>query len=279
MNPDFKYIDIHGHINFAAYDADREAVIARAKDAGVAMVAVGSQYETSKSAVELANKHDNIFAAIGVHPAHSSASHYDENEFGPEMRDFTLKGEDIDVAKYIELAKDPKVVAIGESGLDFYHCEADSENMQVAAFEKMIDVANAVNKPLMLHIRNGVDKSAYKQAYEILKDQAKVVGNLHFFAGSIEEAKPFLEIGYSFSFTGVLTFTHNYDDVVRYIPDDRIMSETDCPYVSPVPFRGKRNEPVYVIEVVKAIARIKSQPEEVVAEKSMENAQKFFARQ
>ena len=128
----------------------------------------------------------------------------------------------------------------------------------------------------MLHLRNGEGKSAYKDAYEIIARRSKVLGNLHFFAGSIEEAKPFLDLGYSFSFTGVVTFARNYDEVVKYLPLDRIMSETDCPYVSPIPYRGKRNEPANVIEVVKAIAKIRDEDEDSVAKQLVANARKFF---
>jgi TatD DNase family protein len=140
----------------------------------------------------------------------------------------------------------------------------------------MIDVANEVNKPLMLHLRNGSGRSAYLDAYEIIKNRAKVKGNLHFFAGSIAEAKPFLDLGYYFSFTGVITFARSYDEIIKYIPLDRIMSETDCPYVSPMPYRGKRNEPVNVIEVVKWIAKIKELDEEVVRKQIISNAEEFF---
>jgi len=260
-----QYFDIHSHVHFPDYDADREAVIQRAHDAGIAMISVGTDLEVSRKAVELAEKHENMYAAIGLHPTHS-------------------RDESIDMDAFKELASHPKTVAIGECGLDYYRLDEDSRQKQIEAFEKMIDIANEAGKPLMLHIRNSdraasfqnINRSAYKDAYEILKSRAKVKGNLHFYAGSIEETKPFLELGYTFSFTGVLTFTHDYDEVVRYIPIDRIMSETDCPFVTPVPHRGKRNEPYFVIEVVKAIARIKDQPQADVAKQLLENAQKFI---
>ena len=123
----------------------------------------------------------------------------------------------------------------------------------------------------MLHIRN-----AYKDALEILKRHAKVKGDVHFFAGTWEEAQEFLALGFTLSFTGVVTFTHDYDEVVRNTPLDMILSETDCPYITPTPFRGRRNEPMHVREIVKAIARIKGEDEEKVRLQLVENAKRVF---
>lgn len=290
MSKQFLYIDIHGHLNFAAYDSDREETIKRAEDAGVAMITVGTQMDTSKAAISLARAHEGMYAAVGLHPIHTMASHHDVKELGEGGKEFTSRGEAVDKAAYIELARDPKVVAIGECGLDYFRLDDESLAKQRATFETMIDVANEANKPLMLHLRNsqsvsGAQKlqssptssvSAYLDAYEILKDRAKVKGDLHFFAGSIEEARPFLDLGYSFSFTGVITFARAYDEVIRYIPLERIMTETDCPFVAPKSHRGKRNEPAHVIDVVKSLAEIKGLSESEVAEQVMKNARSFF---
>lgn len=277
---EMRYIDIHGHLNFAAYDADRDAVIERARQAEVGIVNVGSEYQTSLKAVELARKNENMWAVVGVHPVHTVPSNHDEQEFGAsgKIKENILsqKGEDIDLNKYVELARDEKVIAIGECGLDYFHLDDELRKEQIKGFEKMIALAEEVKKPLMLHLRNGSGKSAYNDAYEILKNHPNVKGDLHFFAGSIEEAKPFLDLGYYFSFTGVITFARSYDEVIKYIPLNRIMSETDCPYVAPIPYRGKRNEPSYVVEVVKAIAKIKGEEEEKVRVQVLENACKFF---
>lgn len=270
-----KYIDIHGHINFAVYNDDRDEVIRRAKDLNVGMIVVGTQYDTSKSAVDLASKNKEVFATIGLHPVHTSSSDHDEQEF--DNKDFTLRGEIVDYEQYYDLAKHDKTVAIGECGLDYYRISSDLEDKQVKTFETMIELANNVNKPLMLHLRNGSNRSAYLDAYEILKHKSKVLGNLHFFAGNIDEARAFLDLGYFFSFTGVITFARNYDEVLKYIPLDRIMSETDCPYVSPIPNRGKRNEPVNVIDVIKMIAMIRKQDEDLVSSKLLNNAKSFFS--
>lgn len=271
-----KYIDIHGHINFAVYDNDREEVIKRALDKEVVIITVGTQFETSNSAVELSRKYENVYACIGLHPIHTSKSHHDIQEFGQEGKDFTSKGEVVDFERYIGMANESKTVAIGECGLDYYHYTDSDNEKQEKAFISMIDLANSVRKPLMLHLRNGAGKSAYKDAYYIVKDRAVVKANLHFFAGDKSEAKLFLDLGYSFSFTGAITYGTNYVDIIKYLPLDRIMTETDCPYVSPVPNRGKRNEPVNVIDVVKKIAEIKGLEDEVVRVQVMNNAKSFF---
>ena len=293
-----KYIDIHGHLNFAAYDdgkpdlasgqsvvsdsskpdptGGREEAIERARKAGVAMITVGTQIDTSRKAVELAEKYENMYAAIGLHPIHTSQSHHDIWELGEGGREFVSRGEAADIDAYRSLANHPKTIAIGECGLDYYRLDPDSVVKQREAFGSMIDIANESKKPLMLHIRNGSGKSAYNDAFEMIKDRAKVLGNLHFFAGSAVEAEQFLDMGFTFSFTGVITFTRDYDEIVRYLPMDRIMSETDCPYVTPAPHRGERNEPAYVVEVVKAIARIRGEDVEKVGTAIIENARKLF---
>jgi len=271
------YFDLHSHLNFSAYDDDRSDAIMRMNEAGVGTITVGTQYDTSELAVKLAEENENIYASVGLHPIHTSKSHHDSKELGEGGKEFTSRGEIPDIDAYMRLAAHPKVVAIGECGLDYYRCTEETIALQIKFFEQMIDVANQSGKPLMLHIRNGSGKSAYNDAFQILKGRSKVIGNLHFYAGSIEEAKPYLDMGYTFSFTGVITFTRDYDEIIKYLPADRIMSETDAPYVTPNPFRGQRNEPVYVREVVKAIAEIRREDEGQVAKSLLGNAQKFIS--
>ena len=279
----FRYIDIHSHLNFAAFDTDREEVIKRALDAKVAMINVGTQKDTSKKAVELAEKYENgVYAIVGVHPIHTSKSFHDVQELGDGGKEFTSRGEAFDISYYKTLAQNPKVVGIGECGLDCYRESQDSGfKIQERVFRQQIELATEVGKPLMLHLRNGSGRSAYNDAFRLLEScflhrESSAGGNLHFFAGSIEEAKPFLDAGFSFSFTGVITFTHDYNEVIRYLPLDAILSETDSPYVAPVPYRGKRNEPLYVKEVVKAIARIRGEDEEKVRVQILKNAEQLF---
>ncbi len=275
-----KYFDVHSHVNFKAYDEDRDEVIKRAMDAGVFMMNVGTQQDTSAYAVELAEKYDGLYAAIALHPIHTSKSHHDEKELGEGGKEFTSRGEEFDMEFYERLAQSEKVKAIGECGLDYYRLDEASIEKQKEVFIKHIELANKVNKPLMCHIRNGLQKdsdpSAYADAIEILKQYAKVKGDIHFFAGNVEEAKQFLDLGFTLSFTGVITFTKDYDEVVRSIPLDMILSETDCPYITPTPFRGQRNEPIHVREVVKAIARIKGEDEEKVRAQLVLNAKRVF---
>ncbi len=276
---DFKYIDIHSHTNFKAFEEDRDAVIMRALDAGVAVINVGTQIDTSRFAVEMANKYDGVYAIIGLHPIHTGASYHDTKELGEEGKAFTSRGEVFDYENYKKLIVDPKVVAIGECGLDYYRCTEETIAKQKQAFIEQINLANEFNKPLMLHIRNNPESkelNAYSDALEILKEHAKVKGDVHFFAGSLEDAKGFVDFGFTLSFTGVITFTHDYDEVVRQTPLDMIMSETDSPYITPTPYRGKRNEPVYVIEVVKKIAEIKGLNVDDVASQLVANAKRVF---
>lgn len=268
----FKYIDIHSHVNFKAFDEDRDEVIKRAFENNTYVINVGTQVDTSKKAIEMAHKYsEGVYAIIGLHPIHTGASYHDEKELGEGGKEFTSRGEIFDKNIYREMLKDPKVVAIGECGLDYYRMDADSVEKQKKAFIEQIELANEVGKPLMLHIRQ-----AYKDALEILKAHAKVKGDVHFFAGNWEEAKGFLDFGFTLSFTGVITFTHDYDEVIKNTPLDMIMTETDSPYVTPVPYRGKRNEPSYVREVVKRIAEIKGLPEDDVAQAIIANAKRVF---
>lgn len=253
-----KYIDIHGHLNFAAFDADREEAYKRAHEADVGMITVGTDLETSASGVALAESHEGMWATVGIHPTDSPL---EENP----------------VNKLEELARHPKVVAIGECGLDYFHAKPAEFPAQKKIFEEHIILANKVGKPLMLHVRNGAKGlNAYQEAIDILKKHAKVRANFHFFAGTLQDLKDIIEMGNTVSFTGVITFTPDYDGLVKYVPLDRVMSETDCPFVAPAPYRGKRNEPAYVTEVVKAIARIKGEEIDSVAEQIMENAKDFF---
>lgn len=272
-----EYFDIHAHVNFVAFDADRDAAIKRAIEAGVWVVNVGTQADTSRAAVELAEKYEKgMYAIVGIHPVHTSKSFHDVKELGEGNREFTSRGEVFNSTIYRTMTKHPKVVGIGECGLDYYRLEPESEKKQRETFVAQIALANEVGKPLMLHVRNGSGKSAYRDALAILKTDANVKGDFHFFAGGWDEAKEILDAGFFLSFTGVITFARDYDEVVRNAPLDRIMSETDCPYVAPAPYRGKRNEPLYVREVVKKIAEIRREPLERVQEQLVLNAIRFF---
>lgn len=274
-----EYIDIHTHVNLAAFKDDADATTLRSLEQGVGFINIGTQYDTSKRAVDMLTKYPKgVWATVGLHPIHTAGSPYDKDEFDENEKEQIKNGEVFVAERYRELAHHPGVVAIGECGLDYYRDPTEKEiQKQVEAFESQIALANEVGKPLMLHIRNGVSRNAYNDAYTILKKQAKVRGNSHFFAGTLEDAKRFWEMGYSTSFTGVLTFTHDYDEVVKMAPKELIHAETDAPYVAPVPYRGKRNEPLYVQEVVKKISEIRNIPTEILTEQLRKNAEDIFA--
>lgn len=282
-----KYIDIHSHVNFQAFNEDRNEVINRALLNNTWVINVGTQIDTSRKAVELANQYkEGVYAIIGLHPIHTGASYHDVKELGEGGKEFTSRGESFDKAAYRELLKDPKVVGIGECGLDYYRSGEDTILKQKKDFIEQIELANEFNKPLMLHIRNNEKAelvlgdhglyNAYDDALELLKKHAKVKGDVHFFAGTVEHAKAFVEFGFTLSFTGVITFTTDYDEVIKATPLDMIMSETDSPYVTPAPYRGRRNEPAYVREVVKKIAKVKNLDEDEVAAAIVANAKRVF---
>lgn len=261
MSKAIRYIDLHGHLNFPDYDADREDVIERAEKAGVASVVVGTDMESSKKAIELAETHENMWATVGIHPTDVSDA--------------------VDFQELRRLALHPKVIAIGECGLDFFHSEPSDIPAQIEAFERQIAIGNEAKKPLMLHVRSGKkrgegSRNAYAEALDILEKSAKTHFNFHFFAGSPEDMHRCFALGGTISFTGVITFTHDYDDLIKAAPLERLMIETDCPYVAPAPYRGKRNEPSYIVEVSKTIARIRGEDEETVRKRLLENAVKFI---
>ena len=281
MKPAF--IDIHAHVNFNAFKDDREAVIKRALDACVCMINVGTQVDTSRAAIELSEKYpEGVYAIVGLHPVHTAKSYHDEEELGEGGKEFISRGETFDAAAYRNFLGHPKVVGIGECGLDYFRIEDESlRGRQEEAFRRQIELAIEFDKPLMLHLRSGSGRSAYNDAFSILKTYHErhgsvVRGNLHFFAGSIEEARPFLDLGFTFSFTGVITFAREYAKIIEFLPLDRIMSETDCPYVSPTPHRGTRNEPLYVQEVVRKIAEIKKRGLDEVQNQILKTAAGFF---
>ncbi len=255
----YKYIDNHCHLNLPEFDLDYREVFDRAQEAGVQVVNVGTDKASSKKAVDIAEEL-GCFAIVGHHP----------NEFDDEF----------DLEYYRALAEDSKVVAIGECGLDYFRSEETKEK-QKEVFKEQIEIALEVDKPLMLHIRDAGSGDAYRDVIEILTHYSLLYphclrGDVHFFAGNTEIADQFIELGFTFSFTGAITYGHNYDEVIKHIPLDRILSETDCPFVAPVPHRGKRNEPAYVVEVVKKISEIKGLPVEEVAEQLIQNSKKLF---
>ncbi len=270
--------DVHTHTHFAAYAGDTDAVIQRSLDAGIWIVNVGTQADTSEDAVTTAKRFpEGVFATIGLHPIHTGKSYHDVQELGDTAtaKGFTSRGEVFDHDYYFSLGQDKNVVAIGECGLDYYRLEENTKPVQMRAFEQQIALSRELEKPLMIHCRN-----AFGDLIETLdanKNNLNTIpGIVHFFSGGIDDARRLLNLGFSFSFGGVLTFARDYDEVVRFIPMERIVFETDAPYITPVPYRGKRNEPFYVTEVAKKIAEIKTLPLDTAAVMTTGNARAIF---
>lgn len=255
-----EYVDVHSHLNFENYDADRDQVIERLKKENIWTITVGTDIADSRFAVELAEKHDNLFACVGIHPTNE----WNESDF-----------DELD-----KLASHSKVVAIGECGLDFFRGADDEESKmrQGQSFARHIEIALKHDKPLMIHCRD-----AYEEVLSVLnsfktdhKLGGRLRGNIHFFAGDVLVAKKFLEIGFTLSFAGPITFSRDYDEVVRYVPLDRLLSETDAPFVAPDLYRGKRNEPAHVKEIARAISRIREEDHEKVKNQLVLNARRMF---
>lgn len=247
--------DIHSHLNFPDFDDDRKDVIKRSLDAGIWMLNVGSAPENSKQAVEIAEQYESgVYASVGIHPT----------DVGVGNLVSDIKG----------LAKDPKVVAIGECGLDYFRIKNNELIInQKEIFKQHIDLALEINKPLIIHCRE-----MHNEVIDILNSyqDSKLRGDIHFFSGTWEHAQKYLNLGFSVSFTGVITFTKDYDETIKKAPLDKIMIETDAPFVAPVPFRGQRNEPLYVQEVAKRIAKIRGESYEKISEATTQNALKLF---
>ncbi|PIX61869.1 hydrolase TatD [Candidatus Uhrbacteria bacterium CG_4_9_14_0_2_um_filter_41_50] len=275
-----KLIDTHCHVNFQAYKDDAKDVIARSLEDEIAMITVGSQSDTSKTAIELAEKYDGVWAAIGLHPNHLYEQKFiDEQELKANAFVKT-RSEKFDFAYYAGLAHHPKVVAIGENGLDYYRLP-DGDQAQMKEDQKRtarahIDLASEVNKPIIVHVRD-----AHADQYEILKlaiEEGKLVrrGVIHCFTGTYDEAQKYIELGFMISFTGILTFSKELQAVAKELPLSSIMVETDAPYLAPTPHRGKRNEPAYVKHVAEKLAEIKGLSFDEVAKVTTENAIRFF---
>ena len=242
-----KYFDAHTHLNMQ-FEHDWKEVGKRTIEEGIWFVNVGADARSSKLAVAQARElGTGCWATVGIHPT---------------------EGGESDFAMIVELAKDDKVVAIGECGLEYFRLSETGRDQiiekQKELFKKHVELALEVGKPLMIHCRANKDNDAYKDVWEILKsykDKAenKLKFNMHFFASDWEMAQKFLGLGGYLSFTGVITFAGQYDEVVKNMPLERIMSETDAPFVAPVSHRGEINEPAYVEYVANRICELRRQ--------------------
>jgi len=277
-------VDTHSHLNFKAYDGDREGIIKRTREAGVVCIDVGTKYETSKKAIELAEKYEGIFAAIGMHPFHIKTDllklKTDETE-----GNFAPLGEEFDKKKYVNLAKSKKVVAIGEIGLDYYYKPKGTtkkekfKEKQKEVFIQQLELAKELNLPVIIHCR-----MAHMDLIEILKLQiqnSKLRGVVHCFTGTLEEANQYMSLGFYLGLNGII-FKFDIDEIIKKAPLDKILVETDCPYLIPPLARrspegeGGRNEPIFVKYVAQKIADLKGISFQEVAARTTKNAKKLF---
>ena len=309
-------IDTHAHINFNAYKDDGDEVIKRALGQGVYLVNVGSQFSTSRRAVEYAQRYnEGVYAAVGLHPFHLVEQEIKASVDESETAEFTTREERFDYEKYYELAVNEKVVAIGEAGLDYNYFErmdiipAVKEKLiqrQKEAFIRQTELAIELGKPMIIHCRE-----AHNEVIEILRpfchpdpavagevsprsrrgrhkvgdssprhsgaqNDGPLKGVIHSFSGRWSQAQQYLNLGFYLGFNGIITFARDYDRVVREMPLDRLILETDCPYLTPEPHRGKRNEPAYVKYVAQKIADLRGVTFEKVAKRTTESAKKLF---
>ncbi len=287
----YKFIDTHCHVHFQAYAEDMEEVIRRSLDAGVGMITVGTQSTTSKSGIEVAEKYDGLWSTIGLHPNHlHSQDFFDENELPPGAvgdahgdgpAHIKTRAERFDANYYAELVKHPKVVAIGEFGLDYYRLPPNVDVAQLKVDQQeqareQLRFASEFNKPVVIHCRDAhVDQAALLKE-EIERGGLARRGVIHCFTGTSEEAAIYRELGFLVSIGGIVTFGKNVMAAVEKIPLEQIMLETDAPYLTPAPFRGKRNEPKNVEFVAAKIAELKGVSVDRVAEITTANAVKLF---
>jgi TatD DNase family protein len=281
----WKLIDTHCHVHFQPYKEDMEKVVERALENGVGMITVGTQSSTSKNGLELAEKYDGVWATIGLHPNHLHAQEFfDDNELPPSKRvtgKIKTRAEHFDPDYYRPLAQHPKVVAIGEFGLDYFRLPPglDLETVitdQKIAVREQLKFASSVDKPVVIHCRDAHADQADLLQNEIDNGGLKRRGVIHCFTGSAAEAARYRELGFLVSITGIVTFAKDLQATVAKIPLEQLMIETDSPYLTPAPYRGKRNEPSYVEHIARKIAELKDISFEEVAQTTTENAIKIF---
>ncbi|MFZ1987853.1 MAG: TatD family hydrolase [Minisyncoccia bacterium] len=263
-----KYFDAHCHIQFDQYESDREKVLLEMERAEVGGIIVGVDAPSSLPAHALVTQHPQaaLFAAAGHHPNHVPLESFDEK---------TIR----------TLLADEKVVAVGECGLDYFRpveVTGEVKRAQKELFEKHIALAIEYKKPLMIHGRPSKGTmDAYEDLIDLLRNAKRTHGDtlsahIHFFVGNVDIAKSLFELNCTVSYTAVVTFAREYDEVIRYAPLDRLLTETDAPYVAPASRRGQRNDPLSVIDVVRTIASIRAEDEEKVRETVLQNAKRVF---
>lgn len=277
-------VDTHAHVQFSGFKDEADAVMQRSLDAGMVVVNVGSQIDTSTEAVKMLESYpERVYAVVGLHPEHTYQHLVDEEE-----SHFRTREEKFDYEVYKSLAINPKVVGIGECGLDYYRFEEGSDvakikEQQRLAFDQQIKLALELDKALVVHCRpSSGTVDAYEDLVAILSEikqqNSQLRFEVHCFTGTLKVAKQFVALGGYLGLNGIITFdkTGTSEEVVKNISLDNIILETDCPYLTPAPFRGKRNEPLYVKYVAEKIAEWKNIPFAEVETKTTENAKQLF---
>ncbi len=260
-----RYVDAHCHLQFAEYEADNAELITHMAEQGVAGIVVGCDSSSSRAAVALAVQYEHLYAAVGQHP--------NQEEF-------------FDAEEMRELLRHERVAAVGECGLDYYRPAEVTEAVieaQKELFKKHIALAVEFNKPLIIHARPSKGTmDAYQDLIQLLVEAKKSAphlrGDIHFFVGGVAEADALIELGFTLSFTAVVTFARDYDEVIRHVPLTSILAETDAPYVAPASRRGQRNDPLSVVDVVAKIAEIRGEELEHVRETLFKNTEGLFLR-
>ena len=261
-----RYVDAHCHLQFEQYAHDRAAVIEKMRTQKIAAVVVGCDLESSRAAVALAEAHEHLYAAVGLHP----------NQVGKEPFDEKMLR---------TLAAHPKVVALGECGLDFFRpAEVNDEvkRAQMEVLQKHVELATALGKPLIIHARPSKGThDAYRDLIALLQKakvtHPKLSGDIHFFVGGEEEMRQLVALGCTVSFTAVITFARDYDAVISAAPGTSILAETDAPYVAPHARRGERNDPLAIIDVVLKIAEIRGEDPEIIRAALLANTLNMFS--
>lgn len=280
-----KLIDSHCHVHFNAYKQDMDEVIKRTLERGVFMITVGTQKDTSRKGLEVADRYDGMWATVGLHPNHTVEQEFwDDDELPPQEQatpKIKTRAETFDMDYYRELAKHPKCIGIGEFGLDYYRIPEGVDRDEVIRRQEetvraQLNLATETNKPVVIHCRDAYPRQAEMIHEAIGEGKLARRGVIHCFTGTLDEARIFLDLGFYISFSGILTFAKELQAVAKELPLDRLLVETDSPYLTPAPDRGKRNEPWRVEYVAMKLAELKGVTLVEVAEQTVRNTKHIF---
>lgn len=288
------FIDTHAHLNFSYYKKNLDKVLENAFSKNVKkIINIGSNYQTSKEAIKIArnfnkNNEFGIYAAIGLHPIHLFRDITETQNIKGKKYSFTTKKETFDKSKYLKIGKNKNVVAIGETGIDFYYFSDKSQNteqrniinLQKKVFIEHIKLAKELNLPMILHCRGSKENpyEAYDLMLNILEEQNYFKGIIHCFTGNFEQAKKFTKLGFYLGINGIVTFKNakELQEIVKKIDLGNLVLETDCPFLAPVPYRGEQNEPSMIPIIANKIAELKKTKIKEIERKTTSNVNRIF---